>query len=181
MLPYIAILIHHLWNVRKCVVSRGIERRPRREAATPPIFVFISFFKMVTKAGITVSGNVQACPFLWGRRGFHEHVCFRVCVCVCQDNRWKACSSPKAQAQLALLPGLLIGVSGTSWKIPALPQLLTVKEDWQTTAVTHYSNHRTFKKKRRGEGGQICGAVSVGWIWKQIVSVTVCQGSQSSK
>lgn len=31
MLPYIPILIHHLWNVRKCVVSRGLKQRPHWE------------------------------------------------------------------------------------------------------------------------------------------------------
>lgn len=81
-----------------------------------------------------------------------------MCVCVCtsmgvrRGNRWKArsLSFSTDTCTVSITPWTDDQVSGTSRKIPALPQLLTVKQDWQATAVTHYSNHRTFKKGKRG-------------------------------
>lgn len=55
MLPYIPILIHHLWNVRKCVVSRGHEQQPHWKEETVLIYLMFVFkLKMTaTKDGAT--------------------------------------------------------------------------------------------------------------------------------
>ena len=164
MLPYIPILIHHLWNVRKCVVSRGLEQRPHWGNRKKKHYwfhcpfnwtiVWVSLFYEIRGGGGGCQGS-WACVYL----------CVCVCVCVWQDNRWRArsLSFSSGTCAVSIAPrDLLIGSQGTSWKIPALPQRLTVKEDWRTTAVTHYSNGRTLKKGRGGRRGG-CGAVTEGW------------------
>ncbi len=64
MLPYIPILIHHLWNVRKCVVSRGLEHQPHREEETE-----FMFYLTAIKDGASFSTIVRVCLCLFYEMG----------------------------------------------------------------------------------------------------------------
>ncbi len=145
MLPYIPILIHHLWNVRKCVVSRGLEHQ---WSFIQPECVFVFFSRVCVCVCVCVwwEGDVRA----------HDHVC----VFVWQDNRWKARSLSFSSGTCAVSithrdPPIRSGLRELLEKFLPCPNGWQSGEDWQTTAVTHYSNHRTLKKGRGREGSNV--------------------------
>lgn len=150
MLPYIPILIHHLWNVRKCVVSRGLERQEG-------IIWFIYCFSNVHTCEVGEGCHppwtfVWMCVFVGGGSG---------------GNRWEA-PSARAHAPLGLLKEPPIQSLWLLEQIPAQLQLLTVKEDWRSAAVTRYSK----RTSQNGRGGMwSChwgwGFVPGGRLWKE--------------
>lgn len=87
MLPYIPILIHHLWNVRKCVVSRGLAQQQQ-----PPYRV---------RAFLHTCQHAPLCFRSW-RGGVYVSVCGRTTG----EGPVPSAASTQARVQLAILPGI---------------------------------------------------------------------------
>lgn len=118
--------------------------------------------------GFFHSAQMPACVFvLRGGRGvwsFYELV--YVCVCVCQDNRWKACSLALSSGTCAVSitprDPLMIG----SWGL--LEKLLPCHNGWQSRRIDGpqlspiIATTGLSKREEGREGGQRCGAVTEG-------------------